>query len=90
MVMIKNFYVKTIELKKKQAIFLVIRNDSIIYERYSMGITEHSLLPSNSMAKSFIGTLTGIALYEGKIQSDSEPITNYLPELAKEMHASLK
>lgn len=63
--------------------FLVIKNDSIVYERYAMGLNEKSLLPSNSMAKSFVGTLALIAIDEGAIKSDSEPITNYLPELAK-------
>ena len=64
------------------AAFLVIRNDSLVYEKYFMGFHSASILPSNSMAKSFIGTLTGIALYEGKILSVDEPITNYIPELA--------
>src|SRR5687767_1659805 len=47
------------------AAFLVNRNDSLIYEKYFMGFDEHSILPSNSMAKSFTGTLVGIALDEG-------------------------
>jgi CubicO group peptidase (beta-lactamase class C family) len=65
------------------AAFLVIRNDSMLYERYFDGFTKDDLLPSNSMAKSFTGTLVRIALNEGKIRSLSEPITNYLPELLK-------
>jgi CubicO group peptidase (beta-lactamase class C family) len=65
------------------AAFLVIRNDSLIYEKYFMGFNENSILPSNSMAKSFTGTLVAIALAEGKIKSVSEPITNYLPELTR-------
>jgi CubicO group peptidase (beta-lactamase class C family) len=65
------------------AAFLVIRNDSMIYERYFDGFNEKSLLPSNSMAKSFTSTLLSIALDEGKIRSLSEPITNYLPELGE-------
>jgi CubicO group peptidase (beta-lactamase class C family) len=65
------------------AAFLVIRNDSIIYEKYYDGFHAASLLPSNSMAKSFTSTLLSIALDEGKIRSLSEPITNYLPELAQ-------
>lgn len=73
-------------LKTQTAAFLVIRNDSIIYERYSMGFNENSILPSNSMAKSFTGTLTGIAIDEGKILSAAEPITNYLPELRDRDH----
>ncbi|MCU7547524.1 beta-lactamase family protein [Chitinophagaceae bacterium LB-8] len=67
----------------RTAAFLVIRNDSIIYEHYFNGFKRESLLPSFSVAKSFVGTLIGIALDEGKIRSTNEPITNYLPELLK-------
>ena len=65
------------------AAFLVIRNDSLIYEKYFMRFQSNSILPSNSMAKSFTGTLVGIALHEGKIKSVNEPITNYLPEIGR-------
>lgn len=65
------------------AAFLVIRNDSIIYENYFNGFTKDNILPSNSMSKSFTGTLVRIAFNEGKIKSLSEPMTNYIPELLK-------
>lgn len=70
-------------LKTGTAAFLLIRNDSLLYEQYFMGFNDSSLFPSNSMAKSYTGTLVGIAMEEGLIQSDREPITNYLPELGK-------
>jgi CubicO group peptidase (beta-lactamase class C family) len=63
------------------AAFLVIRNDSIIYEKYFDGFNKDVILPSNSMAKSFTGTLVRIAQNEGKIKSLAEPMTNYVPEL---------
>jgi CubicO group peptidase (beta-lactamase class C family) len=65
------------------AAFLVIRNDSIIYERYFDGFSQNSLLPSFSVAKSFVSTLIAIAIDEGKITSVNDPITKYLPELSK-------
>jgi CubicO group peptidase (beta-lactamase class C family) len=65
------------------AAFLIIRNDSLIYENYFGGFTKDDILPSNSMSKSFTGTLVRIALNEGKIKSLSEPMTNYIPELLK-------
>src|SRR5688572_12929302 len=67
----------------RTAAFLVIRNDSILYEKYFNGFDHQSILPSNSMAKSFTGTLVSIAVDEGAIKSTSEPVTNYLPELLK-------
>ncbi|HYD22031.1 MAG TPA: serine hydrolase [Flavipsychrobacter sp.] len=61
--------------------FLVIRNDTILYERYFGAITESTKLPSFSVAKSVVSTLVGIALQEGLIQSLHDPITRYLPYL---------
>ncbi|MCW3072416.1 MAG: beta-lactamase-like protein with penicillin binding protein transpeptidase domain [Bacteroidetes bacterium] len=58
--------------------FLVIRNDSILYEKYFDGYTDSTVIPSFSMAKSFVSTLIGVAVKEGKIKSVDEPITNYL------------
>jgi len=63
--------------------FLVIRNDSILYENYWMGTNSHTLYPSFSVSKSFVATLISIALKEGKIKSLNEPFTNYIPELLK-------
>lgn len=65
------------------AAFIIIRNDSIVYENYFDGFDKTSLLPSFSVVKSFVGTLTGICYEEGKIKSLQEPITNYLPEFIK-------
>lgn len=61
--------------------FLVIRNDTILYERYFNPVEPATPLPSFSVAKSFVATLVGIALDEGNIKSLSDPITQYLPEL---------
>lgn len=76
-------YLDTVLPHTETAAFLVVRNDSILYERYFNGFHAYSLLPSNSMAKSFTGTLAGIALAEGSIRSEWEPVTVYLPELLK-------
>jgi CubicO group peptidase (beta-lactamase class C family) len=63
--------------------FLVIQNDTILYERYFMGIQRDSLVTSYSVAKSFDSAMIGIAIQEGYIQSVEDPITNYIPELAE-------
>lgn len=62
--------------------FLIIRNDSILYERYFDGYAQASVVPSFSMSKSVISILIGIALEEGLIRSIEEPITNYISEFA--------
>ena len=62
---------------------LVIKNDSIVYERYFDNYTKNTVSPSFSVAKSFVSTLIGIALDENKIKSTDEPFTNYLPYFLK-------
>jgi CubicO group peptidase (beta-lactamase class C family) len=62
------------------AALLIIRNDSIIYEKYFDDYNKNSLLPSFSVVKSFVGTLTAIAHEEGKIRSLQQPMTDYLPK----------
>lgn len=61
--------------------FLVIKNDSIVYEKYFDQITATTKQPSFSVAKSFIGTLVQMAVEDGFIKSLQEPITNYLTYL---------
>ncbi len=63
--------------------FIVIQNDTILYERYFNGYRRDSVATSFSVAKSFDSTLIGIAIDGGLIGSVSDPITKYLPELAQ-------
>ncbi len=63
--------------------FLVIQDDMLIYERYFKGYQRDSIVTSFSVAKSFDSALIGIAIEEGYIQSAADPITDYIPELAK-------
>ena len=63
--------------------FLVIKDDALMYEHYFNGYQKDSIVTSFSMAKSFTSTLVGIAIDEGKIGGVHDPITKYLPELAK-------
>ena len=63
--------------------FLVVRNDSILYEKYFGELDSSDIFPSFSIAKSFVGTLAQIAHQEGKIRSLHDPVTRYLPWLSK-------
>jgi CubicO group peptidase (beta-lactamase class C family) len=71
---------KYLEDNKKVA-FLIIKNDTIQYEKYFKGYNKESIVPSFSMAKSVTSILIGCAIDEGLIKSVNEPITNYIPEL---------
>lgn len=62
---------------------MVIKNDSIIYQYLSGDKALTTKQPSFSVAKSFVGTLVGIAIDKGEIKSTSELVIKYLPELAK-------
>ncbi len=61
--------------------FLVIKNDSIIYEHFAANTSANTLHPSFSLAKSYIGTLVGIAIDKGIINSANDLVIKYLPEL---------
>jgi len=61
--------------------FIVIRNGTVIYERYLGGASRDTLFTSFSMAKSFTSALIGIAIDEGKIKSVNDPVIKYMPEL---------
>jgi CubicO group peptidase (beta-lactamase class C family) len=61
--------------------FVVIRNDTVLYERYRDGMTAQTIHSSFSMAKSVLSALVGIALADGAIKSLDQPVTDYLPYL---------
>lgn len=61
--------------------FLVIRDDTLLYEGYFNGYDRTSTQTSFSVAKSFVSALVGIAIKEGHIGSVDDPITKYIPEL---------
>jgi CubicO group peptidase (beta-lactamase class C family) len=68
-------------LKEYESVaFLVIKDDSIRYERYWDNYGKQSFSNSFSMAKSIIGILIGIAIDEGKIKNLDEPVCSFLPE----------
>jgi CubicO group peptidase (beta-lactamase class C family) len=71
-----------LEANNTQA-FIVIQDGAILYENYFNGTQRDSIVTSFSVAKSFTSALIGIAIQEGYIHSVDDPITTYLPELAK-------
>ena len=61
--------------------FIVIQDDTILYEGYFNGYDRASIVTSFSVAKSFTSALIGIAIDEGYIGSVDDPMIAYLPEL---------
>ena len=60
--------------------FIIIQNDSIIFEKYYSGYERNSINTSFSDAKSFTSMLVGLALDKGYINSLEDKVTDYLPE----------
>lgn len=67
--------------RSKTAAFIIIRNDTILYENYHKKYQRNSIFNTFSVTKIFITTLVGIAIDEELIKSVDEAITNYIPEL---------
>jgi CubicO group peptidase (beta-lactamase class C family) len=64
--------------------FLIIRNDSLLFEKYYQGYEANSTVASFSAAKSYTSALVGAALADGYLKSVDETIITYLPELKSE------
>jgi CubicO group peptidase (beta-lactamase class C family) len=64
--------------------FVVVKNDSLLVEKYYDNYSDTTHSGSFSVAKSFVGTLIGIALDKGYIKSLDEPVGNYLPEFKQD------
>jgi len=67
--------------KSQTTALIVIRKDSMLYEKYFNGFSRDSYFHSQSMAKSFISLLVGFAIEDGYIQGVDDPMTDYIPEL---------
>jgi CubicO group peptidase (beta-lactamase class C family) len=58
---------------------LVVRHGYLVYEHYRQGLSRTSGHDVQSVTKSVVGALVGIALAEGKVQSLDQPIAELLP-----------
>jgi CubicO group peptidase (beta-lactamase class C family) len=63
--------------------FLVIKEDTLLLERYYGGYTQSSPSLAFSMSKSILSILIGCAIDDGYIQSVDQPVTDFVPELAQ-------
>jgi CubicO group peptidase (beta-lactamase class C family) len=60
---------------------LVLKDEKVLFEGYYQGADSQDLFMSFSVGKSFVSTLVGIAIGDGKIKSINDPMITYLPEL---------
>ena len=92
----KNFnqFIETEELKvlneqRETKSFLVIKNDSIVFEKYYDGYDENSLSNSFSVAKSIVVSLMGKAIMEGKIKGLDQPVSDYFDQYKEGLASEL-
>lgn len=92
----KNFnqFIESEELKvlneqRETKSFLVIKNDSIVFEKYYDGYDENSLSNSFSVAKSIVVSLMGKAIMEGKIKGLDQPVSDYFDEYKEGLASEL-
>ena len=74
----------------RTAAFVVMRDDRIVYERYSRGFGETSRFNSFSIAKSMMATLVGMAVADGRIASLEATVADYRPDLAESAYGSIQ
>jgi len=61
--------------------FIVVKDDTILYEKYYRGNDEKSKAITWSVIKSLISALLGIAVSEGHVSDITRPVTDYIPAL---------
>ncbi len=60
---------------------LIVKDSTILFERYQYGRRDTDRLLSNSMVKTMVAMLVGIAIKEGKIKSIDDLAQDYVPEM---------
>lgn len=62
--------------------FLIIKNDSLIYETYAENYGVTSQTNSFSMAKSITSALLGKAIQDGFIKNSTQPVSDFYPQFS--------
>lgn len=61
--------------------YMVIKNDSILYEKYYDGFGVSSKSNSFSVVKSMVSAMMGVAIQEGDIKSLDQKVIDFIPDL---------
>ncbi|MCF8303036.1 MAG: beta-lactamase family protein [Bacteroidales bacterium] len=69
--------------------YLVIHNDSILYEKYLYGFDTNTISNAFSATKSIVSLLVGIAIDHGYIQSVDQPVGDFIPRFKAGMNRQL-
>ena len=82
---------KLLELHKAQGTvaYMIIKNDSILFESYFDGYEENSKSNSFSMAKSYVSGMLGKAIMDGYIKSINQPVSDFFPQYKEGLAAEV-
>ena len=69
--------------------YVIIKNDSIWFEKYYDGYDKDSKSNSFSMAKSMVSAMLGKAIMQGHIKSLDQPVSDFFPEYSEGLAAKL-
>ncbi|MDX1762370.1 MAG: serine hydrolase, partial [Christiangramia sp.] len=67
------------------AAFLIIKNDSIWFEKYYNGYSELSKTNSFSMAKSIVTAMMFKAIQDGYIENINQPVSDFFPQFKSDL-----
>ena len=76
----ESYKLKELNDERKTKSFLVIKNDSILFEKYYDGHKQTDISNSFSVAKSIVTSMMGKAIMEGKIKSLDQPVSDFFEE----------
>ena len=80
---------KKLNEERKTKSFLVIKNDSIVFEKYFDDHKSSSLSNSFSVAKSIVTSMMFKAIMEGKIKGLNQPLSDYFDEYKEGLASEL-
>ena len=75
--------------KRKTKSFLVIKNDSILFEKYYDGHKQSDISNTFSVSKSIVVSMMGKAIMDGKIKSLEQPVSDFFEEYKDGMASEL-
>lgn len=75
--------------ERKSSALLVMHQGQLVLEKYWRGHDRDAYTNSMSLAKTVLSLLIGIAIAEGNIQSERDPVAQYIPEWANDDRAHI-
>ena len=80
---------KKLNIERETKAFIVIKNDSILFEKYFDNYNNNSLSNSFSVTKSIIVSMLGKAIMEGYIKGLDQPVSDFFKEYSDGLAAEL-